>query len=124
MKILVVDDDTVTVSMLEALLQDEGHEVVTAFDGRDVQKCLQGGALDLVITDIFMPEQDGLVTIARLREEHPSLRVIAISGGASSLGKVDALRAAQLMGADAVLAKPLQADQVLRVVETVANKGR
>lgn len=124
MKILVVDDDAVTVSMLEALLQEEGHEVVTVFDGRDVQKCLQGGGLDLVITDIFMPEQDGLVTIARLREEYPSLHVIAISGGASALGKVDALRAAQLMGAHAVLAKPLQADQVLRVVETVGSKDR
>lgn len=125
MRILVVDDDTVTVSMLEALLQEEGHEVVTAFDGRDVLGCLQGNSLDLVITDIFMPEQDGLVTIARLREEFPQLRVVAISGGASALGKVDALRAAQLMGADAVLAKPLQAEQVLRVVNAVssAEKG-
>jgi CheY-like chemotaxis protein len=111
--------------MLEALLQEEGHEVVTAFDGRDVLGCLQGNSLDLVITDIFMPEQDGLVTIARLREEFPQLRVVAISGGASALGKVDALRAAQLMGADAVLAKPLQAEQVLRVVNAVssADKG-
>ncbi|EGY24419.1 response regulator [Desulfovibrio sp. A2] len=112
-RILVVDDDAVTLCFLEALLCSWGHEVATADNGRSCMSCQRVAPADVVITDIIMPEQDGLATIAQLRREFPGVKVIAMSGGTPVMDMESAIRTAHLMGADAVLPKPLDTD-VLR----------
>ncbi|MEG6504516.1 response regulator [Nitratidesulfovibrio sp. D1] len=123
MRILVVDDDAVTLCFLEALLCSWGHEVATADNGRSCMTCQRTAPADVVITDIIMPEQDGLATIAQLRREFPGVKVIAMSGGTPVMDMESAIRTAHLMGADAVLPKPLDTD-VLRGALTAVSTPR
>lgn len=120
MRILVVDDDAVTLCFLEALLCSWGHEVATADNGRTCMACQRTTPADVVITDIIMPEQDGLATIAQLRREFPGVKVIAMSGGTPVMDMESAIRTAHLMGADAVLPKPLDTDVLRGALSAVA----
>jgi CheY-like chemotaxis protein len=71
---------------------------------------------DLVITDLFMPDQDGIETIQQLRDEFPSCRILAISGGAMSGTSGRALTDARMLGANATLAKPFTIEELTRAV--------
>lgn len=121
MRILVVDDDAVTLCFLEALLCSWGHEVATADNGRSCMSCQRVAPADVVITDIIMPEQDGLATIAQLRREFPGVKVIAMSGGTPVMDMESAIRTAHLMGADAVLPKPLDTDVLRGALSAVST---
>lgn len=112
MKILVIDDDHLVPYTLSKILSRNGYEVVTAADGKRGMVLLRNEHLDLVITDIIMPEQEGIDTIIKLRCERPGIKIIAISGG-GLIRNIDFLEMARSLGADDVIAKPFEVDDLL-----------
>jgi CheY-like chemotaxis protein len=114
-RILVIDDDEAVRRTTRRILERDGYEVLEASDGEAGLKLLAKSGADLVVTDIFMPGQDGIVTISRMRKEFPGVKVIAVSGG-DSTGRLDLRREAELLGAAATLRKPFPAADLRRVV--------
>jgi len=115
-RILLIDDDEGFRSMLQRTLQRAGYEVVASGSGKEGLDLLSRVRVDLVLTDIIMPDMDGLEIIQRLRQTQPSLKIIAISGGGRK--KPDSyLKCAQLFGALAVLTKPLDNQQLFASIE-------
>jgi len=113
--ILLIDDDPAILRVQEALLSREGHQVATAGNGKEALPHLRGTAFDLVITDLIMPEREGMETIQLLRREYPKTKIIASSGG----GRADAtdyLNMARLMGANAILPKPFTREELLAAI--------
>ncbi len=80
-KIFVFDDEISILIMLKKLLERAGHVVETALNGKEGIELFEKGEPDLLITDIIMPEKEGLETIFLLRKKYPELKIIAISGG-------------------------------------------
>ena len=115
MKILVIDDDYFVRYTLARILRGNGYDVVTAADGEQGMSVFRSAAPDLVITDIIMPNQEGIETIRHMRRERPDARIIAISGG-GRIGTLDVLEIAQKLGADEVMHKPFDAAQLLSQV--------
>jgi CheY-like chemotaxis protein len=116
--ILVVDDDDMMRTLLRRILAKDGHDVVEAADGHEAIAYLRDKPCDLMITDLFMPQQDGLETILTTRRTQKHLPIIAISGGGNA-GQYDMLRTASLFGAARVLLKPFRADEVRAAVREV-----
>ena len=112
-RILVIDDDPDTRAMLEQILKAAGHEVFLAADGREGLERYRASPADLVITDIYMPKQDGLETIREFRKHFPEVSIIAMSGRALA---VTMLSIARDLGAVAVLHKPFAADELIAAV--------
>jgi hypothetical protein len=114
-RILVADDEAGVRSFLRTVLEAGGYAVIEATDGRRALHLAQAGDVDLVISDLVMPEQEGLETIRALRQSAPGVRIIAISGAFGG----QFLKAAKLLGADAVLSKPVNAELLLDQVKQV-----
>lgn len=114
-KILVIDDNIVVRNTIVQMLETEGYEVVSAEDGRRGLNVFRTERPDLVITDIIMPEKEGIETIRDIREECADAKIIAISGG-GRIGNADFLRIARQLGASDVIAKPLDPDHFISVV--------
>jgi CheY-like chemotaxis protein len=112
--VIIDDEDDLRRSMRDALEKD-GHEVFEARNGREGLKLLEQHAADLVVTDIMMPETDGIETIIALRRKNAAIRIIAISGG-GRIGHTDFLALAQKFGATHLLAKPFRRQQLLDAV--------
>jgi DNA-binding response OmpR family regulator len=106
-KILVIDDEPHIRTLVKAFLVKEGHEVDLAENGMEGLKLIGLNPYDLLITDIVMPEKDGLELIMDLKGRVPRIRIIVISGGGTRLNIDNYLNLARLMGADRVLPKPL-----------------
>src|SRR5258708_14521063 len=118
--ILLVDDDEQFRCMLSESLSRAGYEVTEARDGREATQCYRDHPCDLIITDLIMPEKEGLETIAELRRNHPDVKIIAISGG-SRHGSWDYLKMARAFAARQVLSKPFTRQEVLEVVTQVLD---
>lgn len=114
-RILVIDDDEVVRDTLRLILAGAGHQVALAPDGKAGLEAFEALAPDLVITDILMPEKEGMETIGDLRRLAASLPIIVISGG-GRIGNMDFLAAARHFGADRSFAKPFEPDEVLEAV--------
>src|SRR5574341_1297301 len=111
-RILVIDDEERIRGLLCTALEMEGHEVHEARQGNEGLRVLRATPPDLVITDLMMPEKDGLEVIMALRREAPKLRVIAMSGG----GRYEAtepLLIAEPLGAFAAVRKPFELGAML-----------
>lgn len=106
--ILVVDDDPEFAAMLSRMLRRMGHDVRLTPRGRDVVARDAAAGADLLLTDIFMPDIEGLELIRWVRRNRSGLKVIAMSGGGTLFPGFDPLRNAATLGADAVLAKPFE----------------
>jgi CheY-like chemotaxis protein len=117
-KVLVIDDQESICRMLQSLIKSVGHEVRLAGNGREGLAICAEWNPDLILTDIFMPDQDGLEIIRALRKTAPQTRVIAMSGG-GDMGDLDVLRTARVMGAVAVLTKPFLLDDLRKCLEQV-----
>lgn len=117
-RILIIDDDDLVRSTLARMLMAAGFEVIEAADGDEGLRKNQGGNVDLVITDIMMPEKDGLETIRGLRLAGTEAKIIAISGGGLG-GKEIYLGMAEKLGADGVLAKPIRQRDLLTKIDAV-----
>jgi CheY-like chemotaxis protein len=111
-KILVIDDDVIVRETIIQILEDRGYQVVSAEDGKRGIASFRSEKPDLVITDIIMPEKEGIQTITEIRRERPDAKVIAISGG-GRIGNTDFLKIAQKLGASDVIAKPFDPDDFL-----------
>lgn len=119
-RILVVDDDPNIRQMLRSMLEREGYDVEAAANGRECLEFFRSAPAELVITDIIMPEQEGIETIRQLRADYPNCKIIAISGG-GRIGPSDYLSMAKLLGATHTLAKPFdRAQLILAVRESLA----
>jgi len=117
MHILVIEDDAEVRDMVCKMLKDEEYEVVSAINGREGMELLRNESnIDLVITDILMPEKEGIETIRELKRDYPSIKILAISGGSRFLLH-DFLRCAKLLGADLTLSKPFVKKDLLKVVK-------
>src|ERR1035437_6242236 len=118
-RILVADDEAGVRRFLRAVLEEGGYEVVEAADGKQALQEALAGRVDLVITDLVMPEQGGIEIIQALRRDVPGVGIIAISGAVGS----QFLKTALLLGADAGLSKPVSADLLLaRVAEVLKSR--
>ncbi len=112
--ILVIDDEAGVREFIRIVLERDGHEVVEAGDGEAGLRVLEGQAIDLIITDIIMPEKEGIETIIEARRVNPAVKIIAISGGGR--GKGNYLKAAKALGADRTFAKPVSSATITEAV--------
>ena len=117
-RVLVIDDEDSVRAMVEAALSHAGYTVLCAENGTEGLKVLDSQQLDLVITDILMPEKEGVETIVEIRQKTPDLRIIAMSGG-GRVHNMEPLKIAGGIGADVLLPKPFDLAKLLGVVESV-----
>lgn len=115
-RILVVDDDAAIRSVMRRCLALDGHDVEEAATGREALKLFRAEPMELVITDLYMPDMDGLEFTRRLIQEFVGTKVIAMSGGALQK-PADALAVASQLGAMATLAKPFSVAELRSVVQ-------
>ncbi len=126
-KILCVDDDPLVRELIVQSLQDEGLSTVDAENGRTALARLDDGDVELVITDMIMPEMDGIEFLSAARERQPDTPIIALSGGYTVLPKhaettKSILKLASQLGVFAVLAKPIEPEElVAKVHEALAQ---
>jgi CheY-like chemotaxis protein len=118
-RLLVIDDNQDAREVIQLMLERAGYAVDVAPDGAAGLQALRRRPAHLVITDIFMPNRDGIETIEELRREFPALKVIAISGGGKLGHKEGYLVTARELGAHAVLSKPFEGEQLLQTVRDV-----
>lgn len=119
--ILVIDDNDVFRATTALWLKRHGFHVVEAANGKEGIRALETMVPDVILTDILMPEQDGLETIQMVRKKHPKMRIVAMSGGMLD-GRVDFLPIARKFGADHVMPKPFSGSELLLVLEKVMAK--
>jgi CheY-like chemotaxis protein len=122
-RILIIDDDKMVLNMLRQVLEGAQHTVVEASNGEVAMRLWREHSADLIITDILMPEKDGLEVIRELRRECPTVKVIALSGGSRKI-HFDALDVAKRFGALSTLEKPFELKELLASVSTVLNTKR
>jgi CheY-like chemotaxis protein len=111
-KILVIEDNPIVRNTVMRILQTAGYTVVTADDGLQGFDMFRKEQPDLVISDIIMPQQEGIGTIRQILAERPGTKIIAISGG-GRIGNTDFLQIARKMGAVDALQKPFDPDDLL-----------
>lgn len=114
--ILIIDDEELVRYSLRKLLDPLGHEITEAENGAEGLAMVRERPFDLVITDIIMPEKEGLETVTELHRSHPDLDVIVISGGGRT-GNKDYLRMAKGLGAKHALMKPFRAETLIEAVD-------
>ncbi|MGQ0655662.1 MAG: response regulator [Betaproteobacteria bacterium] len=117
--ILVVDDNRDICAFMSAALEGAGYHVRTAAEGGQALALLQSRPADLLITDLFMPGQEGFETITRCKAEFPQTRIMVISAGIVPGMKHDFLASAALLGVGATLRKPFTAEQLVDTVRRV-----
>ena len=120
MRILIIDDDEQIRVLLQQMMEWAGFEVEVAENGKVAMNIQKQNPADLVITDLIMPEQEGLETISRLKRDYEGIKIIAISGG-GRIGPEAYLPAAQELGADRVFSKPFDIQSVVDTVKELLN---
>jgi len=115
--VLVIDDDRTVLALVSNILEAHGHQVSTAQDGREGMKVFDKGHVELVVTDIVMPGQEGMATIDAIRRISRKVPILAMSGSYTEGRYGSYLDAATLLGANATLAKPITVDGLMRAVD-------
>ena len=115
-RILVIEDDFEVRTVIRRMIENEGHEVIEAPDGEVGTRIYREQSADLIITDILMPEKEGIETIIELRREFPEVKIIAISGG-GKVGSSDYLTLAKKLGATTTLPKPFSGKDLIATVQ-------
>ncbi len=116
--ILIIDDEADIHFILKEFFTHEGHQVDTAGNGKTGLRMVELNHYDLVITDVIMPEMDGLEVITAIKRKFPDIQIIAMTGGTAKIDKDLLLSTANLMRADRVVAKPLD----LKILKAVVNE--
>ena len=111
--ILVVDDEDQIRQLIRATFEEAGYRVAEANNGKDALAQYRLAPTDLVVTDILMPDEDGLECIATLRRESPNVKIIAITGGSDMIGVLGFLDVAKMLGAHRTLQKPFEMKALL-----------
>jgi CheY-like chemotaxis protein len=120
-QILVIDDDPLVRISVRAVLEGAGHSVTDADNGRSGLVQFKASRFDAVITDIIMPDMEGIETIRAIRALDPKVPVLAMSGGGRA-GSADVLKSARALGADHVLHKPFEEDELLAALAVAMDK--
>ena len=116
--ILIIDDEPQIRSMLKLMLERDGYEVAEASDGIEGIRIYRQNPADLIITDLIMPNKDGIGVILDLKKEFPNVKIIAMSGG--GLNKPEGyLKGAKKLGAACTLTKPIDRGEMLRAIKEV-----
>jgi CheY-like chemotaxis protein len=118
-RILVIDDNNDLRELMCIILRQAGYEVECVADGQEGLAAQRARPADVVITDIFMPNQDGIETIALFRKEFPALKLVVMSGDVKLVNDSTYFMTARELGVDAALAKPFDEDELLRVIRSV-----
>ena len=118
--ILIIDDDDQIREMLKIMFEKKGYQVSLAENGAVAINAFMKNPADIILTDIFMPEKEGIEIIMELKELHPDLKIIAMSGG----GKVAPeayLKIAKRLGAEITFTKPVDISKLMNAVEVLVN---
>jgi DNA-binding NtrC family response regulator len=115
-QILVVDDDAAVCRMLKMALEIDGHDVTTISNAREAMAHLESSLVELVITDLVMPDVEGIEIIMRVSQAYPTVPIVAISGEGAD-GPEEYLAIARLLGAHRTLSKPFDCRQLIAVVD-------
>lgn len=121
-RVLVIDDDPLIRQTIRFALEDAGFNVDEAESGVDGCIAVAEGSFDLVITDILMPNKDGIETIIEVKRTRPALRILAMSGG----GKIDGrefLSLASRLGVNDTISKPFQLSALISKVQQLCAHG-
>jgi DNA-binding response OmpR family regulator len=114
-QILVIDDDAAVRLTVQTILTRSGYEVTCARDGEEGVDTFRALRPDLVITDVIMPNREGIETILAIRHEQPNAKIVAMSGG-GRIGSADLLMMARDLGADHIISKPFDIDVLTAIV--------
>lgn len=120
--ILLIEDDTDLRRLLIKVLERENFKVLEAGNGLEAMHILNLQTPDLVVTDLIMPDQDGIGTINLLKKNHPGIKIIAISGGGRMLSE-DYLKIAKMLGADHTFKKPFDNKEFVLKVKELLNEN-
>jgi CheY-like chemotaxis protein len=120
--VLIIEDDEFVQKMLKQTFERAGYQVATASNGRIGLKLCQGNLFDVVITDLIMPEMEGIETISKLRAGNPNVPVIAISGGGRNKAN-GYLEIAKKLGAKKTFTKPVDRQKLLATVKELTEQG-
>jgi DNA-binding response OmpR family regulator len=115
-RILLVDDDEGFLEMFVEMLRQSGYEVTTASNGNFALESYRKNPADLVVTDIIMPDKEGIELISELLEEFPDAKIIVVSGG-GGIGPKDYLETALMFGAKRAFSKPFRMVEMIAAVE-------
>ena len=115
-RIMIVEDDNAVRELLREILERAGHEVLDAGNGKEALALYKISPADLIITNILMPEKEGLETIQELLRDDPDIKIIAISGG-GQIGPADYLEVARRFGATRTFSKPFDRKKLLEAVD-------
>jgi CheY-like chemotaxis protein len=118
--VLIVEDDKELREMLKLSLLRRGITVLEAENGKDAIVHFKPLLTDLVVTDLIMPEEDGLKVVIKLRELKPTIKIIAISGG-GKVGPGSYLNLAKALGADAIYSKPFSVNDLIAKIEQLLD---
>jgi YesN/AraC family two-component response regulator len=119
-KILIIDDDPAILIMLKKMLEKAGHTVEVTDNGLEGLEKIESWVPDLLVTDIVMPEKEGLELIISIRKKRPALKIIAISGG-GRFNYEGYLTSAKYFGADRTFQKPLNHKEFIQSVSEILN---
>lgn len=120
-RVLVIDDSKVVRRTVEAMLRDAGYAALAASDGREGMEMWRETQPDLVLTDIMMPERDGIETMMEIRRHCPQAKILAMTGFSHS-GSVDFGEMLRRLGADDVLIKPFNPEVLLAKVDRLVSR--
>jgi CheY-like chemotaxis protein len=121
-QILLVDDDIQIRRLLENILATEGHRVQSAGDGAEALHMVHETAFDMMVTDLVMPEKEGLEIIREVRREFPLIKIIAMTGGGYG-SPSEYLALARAFGVEKTLLKPFSRDDIITAVSQVLATG-
>ena len=120
-RILIIDDESQIRSMLRLMLERVGYEIAEAPDGVEGIRQYRESPADLIITDLIMPNRDGIGMIIDLKKEFPRVKIIAMSGGGVNRPE-GYLDGAKKLGATRTLTKPIDRDEMLQAVKDTLNE--
>jgi DNA-binding NtrC family response regulator len=115
-QILIIDDEPQIRSMLKKMLEREGFDIIVASDGKEGMELFEKNPVDLVITDLIMPEKEGIEIIRVFKKGYPDVPIIAMSGGGKN-SPDGYLKMAKLLGAQATFEKPINKEELLNTVK-------
>lgn len=122
-KILLVEDDNLVRDMLTQVLQRAGHEVICATNGEEATEYLKNHAPDIMVTDIIMPKKSGITLISEVKNRHPNLEIIAISGG-GRLDPTGYLDLSESLGASVSFEKPIDNTALLMAIDLLLHGNK
>ena len=114
--ILIIDDEIQIRKMLRQILEKEGYKIFTASNGQEGLKIFKNNPTDLVITDLIMPEKEGIELILELRRDYPDTKIIAISGG-GKIGPEEYLEIVKKFGVQFTFSKPIKREELIKAVK-------